>query len=456
VIRYAEVDWKATREEKFALLERCEDVSKVEWRTIDPDQNFTWLREGLANDFNSLMPLGAKGGNSDERIFRSHSLGVSTNRDAVVYGFDSEVVSSRVEGFCETFTAEVQRYQQKGAPKDVDGFVEYEKLKWSRNLKRHLRQMKTFKFDASHLRTCLYRPFTALHLYAAPIAVDELGQMLSFFPSQESEDENRVICVSDVGLRSPFSAIATNRITDLHLCASTDAFQCFPFYTYDGEDGARRENIPLSTLVRFQNHYGDEAITKWDIFHYVYAVLHHPEYRTRYAANLRRELPRIPLVGVQASACGKTEEKKAGHSLKAGLQLFRTYAANGQKLADLHVHYEQAAEHPLQRIENPDEPLNWRVEKMRLTRDKTALVYNDFLTLAGIPEAAFAYRLGNRSALEWVIDQYQTSTDPRSGITNDPNREDEPDYIVKLIGKVITVSLETQQLVGGLPPLDLT
>ena len=92
---------------------------------------------------------------------------------------------------------------------------------------------------------------------------------------------------------------------------------------------------------------------------------------------------------------------------------------------------------------------------MRLTKDKTALTYNSFLTLAGLPEAAYAYRLGNRSALEWVIDQYQTSTDPRSGITNDPNREDEPDYIVKLIGKVITVSLETQRLIATLPRLEL-
>ena len=254
------------------------------------------------------------------------------------------------------------------------------------------------------------------------------------------------------------------------------------FYTYDGEDGARpsadlhdspppprRENIPHSTLVRFQNHYGDEAITKWDIFHYTYAVLHHPEYRTRYAANLRRELPRLPMVGAgggsQASRLtGKTGvapvTKRIGGrgrppALTDGTSVFHSYAAIGKQLADLHVHYEAAAEHPLQRIENPDEKLDWRVEKMRLTKDRTALAYNGFLTLAGIPEAAFAYRLGNRSALEWVIDQYQVSTDARSGITNDPNREDEPDYIVKLLGKVITVSLETQKLIAALPPLEL-
>ena len=112
------------------------------------------------------------------------------------------------------------------------------------------------------------------------------------------------------------------------------------------------------------------------------------------------------------------------------------------------MNYEQASEYKLERIENRDETLNWRVERMRLTKDKCAIIYNEFLTLGGVPPETFAYRLGNRSALEWVIDQYQVSTDKRSGITNDPNREDEPDYIVKLIGKVITVSLETQNLVA--------
>jgi predicted helicase len=166
----------------------------------------------------------------------------------------------------------------------------------------------------------------------------------------------------------------------------------------------------------------------------VYAVLHHPEYRVRYAANLRRELPRIPLIGEDA-------------------RTFRAFSEIGRKLADLHVNYEDASEYKLKRVENGDEKLNWRVEKMRLSKDKRAIVYNEFLTLDGIPPETFAYRLGNRSALEWVIDQYQVSTDKRSGITNDPNRDDEPDYIVKLIGKVIKVSLETQNLIGRLPGL---
>ncbi|HVP49864.1 MAG TPA: type ISP restriction/modification enzyme [Candidatus Bathyarchaeia archaeon] len=129
--------------------------------------------------------------------------------------------------------------------------------------------------------------------------------------------------------------------------------------------------------------------------------------------------------------------------------MFRAFADAGRKLADLHVNYEQQSEYPLERIEKGR--LNYRVEKMRLSKDKTTLIYNDFLTLKGIPPETYEYRLGNRSALEWVIDQYQVSTDKRSGITNDPNREDDPEYIVRLVGQVITVSLETMKIVKGLP-----
>jgi predicted helicase len=173
------------------------------------------------------------------------------------------------------------------------------------------------------------------------------------------------------------------------------------------------------------------AITKWDIFHYIYALLHHPTYGETYAANLRRELPRIPLA-----------------------KNFWGFAQAGARLAEIHVNYEQQPEYPLKFIENPDEPLNWRVEKMRLSKDKTQIKYNQFFTLAGIPTEAFEYKLGNRSALDWVIDQYQISTDARSGIVNDPNNHNDEQYIARLIGQIITVSLETVKIVKNLPPLD--
>ena len=132
-------------------------------------------------------------------------------------------------------------------------------------------------------------------------------------------------------------------------------------------------------------------------------------------------------------------------------QVFWAFVNAGRGLAELHVNYEQQIEYPLEHVEKGQ--LNWRVEKMRLGKDKTSLSYNDFLTLRGIPPETYEYRLGNRSALEWVIDQYQVSTDKRSGIVNDPNRADDPEYIVRLIGQVITLSLETMKIVKALPAL---
>ena len=209
--------------------------------------------------------------------------------------------------------------------------------------------------------------------------------------------------------------------------------QCFPFYTYDEDGNNRRENITDWALEQFRCHYEDDSITKWDIFHYVYGLLHHPDYRERYQANLKRELPRLPF----------TPE-------------FWRFAKAGQRLSEIHVGYEDMPEYRLEFIETPDIPLDWRVEKMRFSKDKTQIVYNDFLTLDGIPPKALAYRLGNRSALEWIIDQYRVKEDKRSGIISDPNSEDDPQYIVKLIGKVITVSLETMEIVEGLPKLGIS
>jgi predicted helicase len=221
----------------------------------------------------------------------------------------------------------------------------------------------------------------------------------------------------------------TDKITDFHFVGAGAGTQCFPFYTY-AEDGTnRRENITDWALKQFQEQYGPD-VTKRDIFHYVYAVLHSPQYRERYAENLKRELPRIPFVA---------------------REVFGAFVDTGARLADLHLNYEQAREYPLKWIENKDVPFSWRVTKMQLSKDKTQIKVNEALTLAGIPAECFEYRLGNRSALEWVIDQYQVSTDKRSGITSDPNRADDEEYIARLVGRVVTVSVETVKLVKGLP-----
>jgi predicted helicase len=204
------------------------------------------------------------------------------------------------------------------------------------------------------------------------------------------------------------------------------------------------ETVPIAARTSLTGPSSNFALTTAirrlpsELFYYTYAVFHHPEYREHYAANLRRELPRIPFVG----GCDS--------------EVFRSLVTSGQRLAEIHVHYEDQPEYPLTKTEKVGEKLDWRVTKMRLSKDRTKLVYNPFLTLCGIPPETYEYRLGNRSALEWVIDQYQVSTDKRSGITNDPNRNDDPQYILRLIGQVITVSLETVNIVRSLLGLELT
>lgn len=241
--------------------------------------------------------------------------------------------------------------------------------------------------------------------------------------------ENIVICVPGPGNRKDFGCLATNLIANLDL--AFEKTQCFPYYTYAEDGNNRRENITDWALEQFQAQYG-ESVTKWDIFYHVYAMLHHPQYRERYAENLKRDLPHIPLLL-------RTEAYQAAVRI-------------GQALMDQHVNYEQQEPYPLTPQEDPSVPFGelYIVEKMKLTPDRSAVVVNKGLTLAGIPDTCFRYRLGNRSALEWVIAQYQVSKDARSGISSDPNRLDDPEYIVRLVKQVVTVSVKTVELVNEL------
>jgi predicted helicase len=176
--------------------------------------------------------------------------------------------------------------------------------------------------------------------------------------------------------------------------------------------------------------YSDQRITKWDIFYFIYGVLHLPAYRQRFADDLKRDLPRIPFMAD-----------------------FRAFSEAGKQLAELHMNYEDVEPWPMQSIYVENAPLSYRVEKMKLSKDKTTLFVNDTLSLGDIPPLALEYRLGNRSALEWVIDQYQVSTDKRSGIVTDPNRADAPEYIVRLVERVVRVSVETMEIIAELPAI---
>ena len=213
-------------------------------------------------------------------------------------------------------------------------------------------------------------------------------------------------------------------------------------------------------MERFRAAYG-ESVTKEDIFYYVYALLHHPEYRTRYAENLKRELPRIPLnpspgpfpPSREGENALLTPPSFAPQGKGAGGMGSLTTA--GRALAALHVGYETATEYPLGQVVNREVAFTWRVSKMKLDKEHGSIAINDALTLTGIPPEVFDYKLGNRSALEWVVDQYQVSRDKRTGMVSDPNRDDDPEYIARLVRRVVTISVATVQCVQRIAQVPL-
>ena len=438
---YYRTDDLWNRERKFDFLNDSQHAGGIVWESIQPDDRYTWLTEGLHAEFDTFIPIGSKEARGQkvvavDVIFQTYSTGISTGRDAWVCNFNRNTLRENTNRIIENYNAEVARWAQRpDRDADLDNFVESDdtEIKWSRDLKAKLKRGRTAKYAEHKVRASLYRPFTKSNLYFDQTMDDVVSIFPTIFPTSEAESENQVIIVSDHGFRAGFNTLVTNLIPDSHILAARDRFQCFPFYTYDEDGTNRRENITDWALTAFQSRYRDNTLTKWDIFHYTYGLLHHPDYREKYEANLKRDLPHIPFA-----------------------ENFWAFAKAGARLADIHVNYESQPEYDkLQFIQNPDVPLNWRVEKMKLSKDKTSLIYNEFLTLANVPTKAFDYRLGTRSALEWIIDQYRVKTDKRSGIVNDPNLADDPQYIVKLIGKVITVSLETVDIVEGLLALEI-
>ena len=337
------------------------------WESVQPDARYTWLTKGLHAEFDTFIPMGSKQaklvkGEVENVIFKTYSSGVKTNRDAWVYNFDRNALTENIQRMSATYNAEVDRWKRlRNRAIDIDDFVNYDnaRISWSRDLKVKLKRGAIAEYAEHKIRTSLYRPFTKSNLYFDRTMNDVVYTFPSVFPTPEVEKENRVIWLK-VGREWQMFALMTNRIADI---LPQGGSQCFPFYTYD-EDGTNcRENITDWALTHFRTHYRDNTITKWDIFHYTYGLLHHPDYRQKYEANLKRDLPHIPFT-----------------------QDFWGFAKAGEKLADLHVNYESQPEYDkLKFVQNPDVPLDWRVEKMKLSRDKTQIIYNKFLTIDGVP-----------------------------------------------------------------------
>ena len=298
-IFYTCVDEFWRKENKYDYLNSKQHYRHVEWQHLKPDKRYTWLTEGLHAEFDTFIPMGTKAakavkGAVADVIFKTYSRGVVTCRDAWAYNFDENTLIENIQRMIENYNTETDRWKRREDKRtSVDNFVVSDdtKISWSEALKRNLQRGKTADFSQEKVRTSLYRPFTKSNLYFDRMMTERVYVFPSIFPTPESEKENRVICVNGIGSKKPFHPLIVNAIPCLGII---DSNQSFPFYTYDEDGTNRRENITDWALAHFRTHYRDDTITKWDIFHYTYGLLHHPDYRQKYEANLKRDLPHIP------------------------------------------------------------------------------------------------------------------------------------------------------------------
>ena len=446
-------------------------LNTVDWQRLIPNTKHTWRRTDTEDEFDSFIPIGSKEAkrakpDQAETIFKTYTPGVTTGRDSWVYDFNRNSLNQRTQKLVSLYNQEVYRYRTQVNPPPIDDFVDYSEVKWGETLKKYVVQGRTATHNVARLRNSLYRPFAKKRLYYESMLIERTREFAAFLPDENSEAENRIICCTDVAYRSPsVSCLIVDSIPNLSVLSTTDGHQCFPFYTYDEDGSNRRENITDYALAQFRRHYSDTRISKWDIFYYVYGILHHPGYRERYVLDLKRNLPRIPFAPLATKSPPANDAVGATHRVARDGQAggFWLFSQAGVQLAELHLNYESADRYELE-WQPTRKPVSYRVEKM-LPKGKvessegsykvySTLKYNDTLTLHGIPERAFAYRLGNRSALDWIVDQYRVKTDKRSGITHDPNGySDDPKYILHLIERVISVSLRTVDIVEALARL---
>ncbi|AVZ30769.1 type ISP restriction/modification enzyme [Nodularia spumigena] len=399
---------------------------------IKPDHQNNWV-DLTDNDFDDLVSIADK---KNKSIFDVYSNGVATNRDEWVYDIDLENLENKSIFFIDEYNHEVQRwiqYKKDNKYQDikkednpiVDKFLaERNLIKWSKMIKRDkLRKEKIDIFDREDLRESHYRPFVKRYIYFSYIPIDIKGSQHLFFPSKSSS--NHVICFAN-NEQTDILVLAINTLCDLNFCARGSS--CFALYTYD-ENGKRIDNITDWGLKQVQNHYQDKTITKIDIFHYTYAVLHNPEYRTKYELNLKRDFPRLPFY-----------------------ENFHQWVNWGKQLMELHINYETVAPYNLTRVDIPLKDYQ-KTPKPKLKADKTKgnIILDDVTTLQSIPSEAWEYMLGNRCALEWILDQYKEKKPKDPTIAEKFNTYRFADYkeqVIDLLMRVCTVSVETMKIIN--------
>ncbi|MFK0085448.1 DEAD/DEAH box helicase [Glutamicibacter sp. NPDC090743] len=448
VLHYKDIGDYHDRKQKLELVNHA-TMHNLEWETITPNQEGDWINQRDPNY--DTYPLIAEKGNP-KTIFAIQSGGLKTNRDAWVYNSSETTLQGNVERMIGFYNSEVDRYAAEGRGRAVDDVINTDpvNISWNRADKTQLVRGNRYQVDPLSYRIGQYRPFQKQHIYFNRQANDMVYRLGELFPN--ADFGNVGFYLTSPSTHYPtFEALATDSLPDLH---TLDTGQFFARYSYTEpasgtlfDEPEQRDNITDWALAEYRSAYGD-YVTKDDVFHYVYGLLHSTEYRERYAADLKKQLPRIPQV--------------------AGRECFDTFVDAGKKLAELHINYENLTPYPLAEAVLPgapeDEYERFAVTKMKYAGkvgawDKTRIRYNQFIDIEGIPLEAQEYMLGSRSGVDWILERYQVKTDKASGIVNDPNdwsREHrQPRYIIDLIGRIVALSLETNRIVEELPDLKI-
>ena len=465
VIHYHDIGDYLTREEKLAIIKDAAQDDAFEWDRIVPDRHGDWLNQ-RDDSWYDFAPLGIEKGKEPHGIFINWSSGVKTNRDPWAVNYSFSELERNMSRMTEAYNEEIDRWLASGKPKNIDAFVDSDetRIKWTRELKSDLVQQKRGTFSGDAIRDTAYRPFSEQYLYLSRQMNNCVYQIPQIFP--ERTTYNLCIGVSGPGSKKS-SCFIVDSIPSYDLIEKGLFFPMYWYerrnelgglFSFESGEPERRDAITDEALDVFRKIYprafdahgkqaartkkhGGVELTKEDIFYYIYGILHSPEYRSRFEANLKKELPRIPLA-----------------------EDFRAFSLAGRKLAQLHLDYENVQPYPLTYRGNLDNP--GRVQKMKWGKrkdpetgkkvdDHTTLIYNGNLTFTDIPEAANDYKVNGRSPLEWLIDRYQVKTDNASGIVNDPNDYSEDHaYISGLIPRLVTVAMETQSIISLLPPLN--
>ncbi len=423
-IHYVTMDDFWRKEEKLEWFEE-NSLSSLPFDRITPDKQHNWINMA-DNDFENLLPLIDKdlklGRKTDGAIFRLFSLGVATNRDDWVYSFSREDLINKMSYFSKTYNKLLSETGNEG---NVS-------IKWSRDLKQKFSQEKKIDFASTVIVKALYKPYTHKFFFANRMTSDVFTQNHISFFGNKFDVANP--CIGYIGKDTiiPFSVLAFNTINDLNsLSNAAGGSKTFPLYVYDA-NGERHDNITDWGLQQFRAHYNNKRITREDIFHYTYAVLHHPAYRRKYELNLKREFPRLPFY---------TD--------------FRQWAAWGKDLMMLHINYETAKPFKLKRVETetnaPPRP------KLKADKLHGEIELDSETVLRNVLPLAWEYKLGNRSALEWILDQYKEKKPSDATIAEKFNTyrfADYKEHVIDLLKRVCTVSVKTMEIINQMPKAD--